>query len=151
MALKQEIWWLNRIWVEHPIFWDGNNQKTNTNKSQCDCLFWSHPKIINQESEKSTSYTVIGWETKIADTLRLFTYHLSNGLKVYFCMSLLWHSCHNSVIYNQNHQLGLSGSKTHLLKKRNPRKTTTSIQHNSDNKWHQTHLKQKKLKKLGRC
>lgn len=132
MALKQEIWWLNRIWVEHPIFWDGNNQKTTANKSQCDCLFWSHPKIINQESEKSTSYTVIGWETKIADTLRLFTYHSSNGLKVYFCMSLLWHPCHNSVIQNQNHLLGLSGSKTHLLKKRNPRKTTTSIQHNSD-------------------
>lgn len=36
--------------------------------------------------------------------------------------------------------------KTHLLKKRNPRKTTTSIQHNSDNKWHQTHLKQKNQK-----
>jgi len=40
--------------------------------------------------------------------------------------------------------------KTHLLKKRNPRKTTTSIQHNSDNKWHQTHLKTEKLQKAGK-
>merc|ERR1712051_1012306 len=51
----------------------------------------------------------------------------------------------------KNHLLGLSGSKTHLLKKRNPRKTTTtSIQHNSDNKCHQTHLKTEKLQKAGK-
>jgi len=140
MALKQEIWWLNRIWVEHPIFWDGNNQKTTTNKSQCDCLFWSHPKIINQESEKSTSYTVIGWETKIADT--------------YFWFIFVCHYCDipvTIVSYKiKNNLPGLSGSKTHLLKKRNPRKTTTSIQHNSDNKWHQTHLKTEKLQKAGK-
>lgn len=86
----------NLGWAPHFLRW--KQPKNHQNKSQCDCLFWSHPKIINQESEKSTSYTVIGWETKIADTLRLFTYHLSNGLKVYFCMSLLWHPGHNSVI-----------------------------------------------------
>jgi hypothetical protein len=52
----------------------------------------------------------------------------------------------------KNHLLGLSGSKNSPFeKKKPPQPTTTSIQHNSDNKWHQTHLKTEKLKKLGRC
>lgn len=113
MALKQEIWWLNRIWVEHPIFWDGNNQKTTPNKSQCDCLFWSHPKIINQESEKSTSYTVIGWETKIADTYFWFIF------VCHYCDI----PCHNSVIENQKSSTGTQWlQKLTFWKKETPAK-----------------------------
>lgn len=48
----------DRIWVEHPTFW-----RIRKKSKQSDCLFWSHPKSY-QESKKSTSYTVNGWETK---------------------------------------------------------------------------------------
>jgi len=86
----------NLGWAPHFLRW---KQPKNHRKQKPMWLPVLKPsKNHKSRIRKSTSYTVIGWETKIADTLRLFTYHLSNGLKFYFCMSLLWHPCHNSVI-----------------------------------------------------
>jgi len=65
---------------------------------------------MGQESEKSTSYTVIGWETKIADT--------------YFWFIFVCHYCDIPVTIMsykiKNHLLGLSGSKNSPFEKKKP-------------------------------
>jgi len=66
MALKQEIIAWKKI--SQNLGWAPHFLKDRKKSKQSDCLFWSHPKSY-QESKKSTSYTVNGWETKIVDAL----------------------------------------------------------------------------------
>lgn len=113
MALKQEIWWLNRIWVEHPIFWDGNNQKTTKKQKP----MWL-PVLKPSKNHKS----------RIRKIYFIYRYRLGNKnsrhlFLVYFCMSLLWHPCHNSVIQNQKSSTGTQWlQKLTFWKKETPAK-----------------------------
>jgi len=54
--------------ISQNLGWAPHFLKDRKKSKQSDCLFWSHPKSY-QESKKSTSYTVNGWETKIVDAL----------------------------------------------------------------------------------
>lgn len=113
MALKQEIWWLNRIWVEHPIFWDGNNQKTTTKQKP----MWL-PVLKPSKNHKS----------RIRKIYFIYRYRLGNKnsrhlFLVHFCMSLLWHPCHNSVIQNKKSPTGTQWlQKLTFWKKETPAK-----------------------------
>lgn len=111
----------NLGWAPHFLRW---KQPKNHHKQKPMWLPVLKPsKNHKSRIRKSTSYTVIGWETKIADTLRLFTYHSSNRLKVYFCMSLLWHPCHNSVIWKSKSSTGTQWlQKLTFWKKETPAK-----------------------------